>query len=214
MPIRAIIFDNDGVLTHTESTFFVVNKTILTSLGIEYGEDDFIEHTFDTGLGSSGWLKKKGYEQNLIDDFSKKRDALHRKEIVKADTSEPNAMPVLKTLKNDYLLCIATNTRRDMFNLTHGQDEAYKLFDEVVCREDYNMTKPAPDAYLAALKKINLNAGEVIVVEDSPRGIVAAKEAGLKVIAITNPHFPTINTKQADFHIQSLTELPDLLTRL
>jgi len=212
--IKAIIFDNDGVLTHTERTFFDVNKIIMSSLDVEYDESDFTEHTFNTNLGTSCWLHQKGYEKGFIDAFKTKRDHLFRKEIVKANTTEPTALPALKALKQDYLLCIATNTRRAMFELTHGQDEMYQLFDEVVCREDYKNTKPAPDAYLAALEKIDVTASEAVVVEDSPRGIASAKEAGIRVIAITNPHFSNLNTQQADFRIHSLTELPDLLTRL
>ena len=212
--ITAVIFDNDGVLTHTESTFFNVNQTTMEALGVSYDENDFIEHTFNTDLGTSGWLQQREYGQDFIDDFKTKRDRLFREEIVKADTTEPTALPTLKALKQSYQLCIATNTRRAMFELTHGQDEMYQLFDEVVCREDYKNTKPAPDAYLAALKTLGISASDAIVVEDSPRGIAAAKQAGIEVVAITNPHFPKLNTQGADYHIQSLTELPDLLTKL
>jgi HAD superfamily hydrolase (TIGR01509 family) len=214
MQIKGLLFDNDGVLTHTEHIFFEVNKNVLKSLNIPYTEQDFIEHTFDTGLGSSGWMTKSGYGESIIEDFIKLRDVAYRENIIKAETTELTAKPVLTTLKERYLLCIVTNTRRDMFQHTHENDEMYKLFDEVVCREDYAKAKPAPDAYLAALKNIKLEANETLVIEDSPRGIQAAQNAGIKVVAIRNPHFPNLDTTKADYHINSLTELDDLLKTL
>jgi HAD superfamily hydrolase (TIGR01509 family) len=214
MQIKGLLFDNDGVLTHTEHIFFEVNKQVLKSLNIPYTEQDFIEHTFDTGLGSSGWMTKNGYGASIIEDFVKLRDVAYHENIVKAETTELTAKPVLTTLKERYLLCIVTNTRRDMFQYTHENDEMYKLFDEVVCREDYANAKPAPDAYLAALKNAKLEANETFVIEDSPRGIQAAQNAGIKVVAIRNPHFPNLDTSKADYHINSLTELDDLLKTL
>jgi len=211
MQIKGLLFDNDGVLTHTERTFFKVNKKIFDSMNIPYTEQDFIEHTFDTGLGTSGWMKKNQYDTSTIKYFTQTRNDLFSTEILKADTCEPAAKSVLTTLKNDYTLLIVTNTQRDVFQLTHKTDEVYSLFDEVVYREDYEKPKPAPDAYVVALKKANLEANEVIVIEDSPRGMKAAQNAGIKVIAVTNPHFPNLNTKEAEYHINSLDELPDLL---
>lgn len=158
--------------------------------------------------------EKKGYEANIIKDFVKLRDVLCCENIINADTVELTAMPVLTSLKENYILCIVTNTRRNMFQHTHGSNEMYHLFDKVVYREDYVNAKPAPDSYLEALEKAKLNAGEVLVIEDSPRGIQAAQNAGIKAVAIRNPHFPNLNTSNADYHINSLTELDDLLKTL
>ena len=214
MQIKGLLFDNDGVLTHTEHIYYEVNKRVFDSLNIPYTKKDFIEHTFDTGLASSGWMKKNGYETKVIENFVRLRDMAYRKSIVNAETTEPTARPVIKGLKEDYFLCIVTNTQRDMFLHTHGNDEMYQLFDEVVCREDYENAKPAPDSYIAALKKAKLEAAEALVIEDSPRGIEAAHSAGIKVVSITNPHFPNLNISKADYHINSLTELANLLKTL
>ncbi len=214
MKIKGLLFDNDGVLTHTEHIFYEVNKHVLESLNIPYTKKDFIEHTFDTGLASTGWMKKNGYETKVIEDFVRLRDRAYREKIINVDTTEPTAKTVITSLKEDYFLCIVTNTQRDMFLHTHRNNEMYQLFDEVVCREDYENAKPAPDSYIAALKNARLEAAEALVIEDSPRGIEAAHNAGIKVVSITNPHFPNLNISKADYHINSLTELTDLLKTL
>ena len=210
--IKAIIFDNDGVLNHTERTFFEVNKRIFESLGIQYDENDFIEHTFNTGLGSTGRMESRDYTKEVIDEFTTKRDVAYKEEIKKINTLKPETKSILPILKRNYKLCITTNTRRDMFQFS--DNEVYQLFDEVVYREDYKNTKPAPDAYIATLKKVKLYADEVMVIEDSPRGVESAKRAGIKVIAVTNPHFPHLDTSKADYHVTSLTQLPDLMKNL
>ena len=67
-------------------------------------------------------------------------------------------------------------------------------FNAVICREDAPSTKPDPDLFLAALAVLDADAAETVVFEDSPKGILAAKRAGLRVVAVPNPV-----TKQADF---------------
>lgn len=153
------------VFLYTQSIyFFEINKRVFDSLGINYDRSDFIEHTFDTGLGSSGWMRENGYGESIISKFTQKRDALYAEEVIKVYTLEPMVSSVLADLKQNYSLSIATNTKRGTLRLTHGRDETHNLFDVVVCREDYEHTKPAPDAYLATLEKTKLKADEVLVI--------------------------------------------------
>ncbi|WP_367576099.1 HAD-IA family hydrolase [Noviherbaspirillum album] len=54
----------------------------------------------------------------------------------------------------------------------------------MVTREDTKRSKPAPDCYLKALEKMELDSAPCIVIEDSPRGLAAAIAAGLQCIII------------------------------
>jgi len=67
----------------------------------------------------------------------------------------------------------------------HSGLEGY--FDEVVTRDDVEETKPRPDPYLAAMRKLGLKPGECLAVEDSERGLDSAHAAGIRCVVVPNP---------------------------
>jgi beta-phosphoglucomutase-like phosphatase (HAD superfamily) len=62
------------------------------------------------------------------------------------------------------------------------------LFAATVSSEEVERGKPAPDVYLEAMRRLGITEG--MAIEDSENGIKSAHAAGLRVIAIPNPHFP------------------------
>ncbi len=89
-------------------------------------------------------------------------------------------------------------------------------FDCIRCRGDVAHAKPQPDLYLAVLDCLRLGSSEAIAIEDSPNGVTAAKQAGLRCVAIPNPITARLDLTQADVVIGSLAEvtLTQLLERL
>ena len=57
--------------------------------------------------------------------------------------------------------------------------------DFAVVREDYSKTKPHPDGYLQGIERTGVTAQDCIAVEDSPRGVAAARAAGLECVFFT-----------------------------
>jgi HAD superfamily hydrolase (TIGR01509 family) len=64
------------------------------------------------------------------------------------------------------------------------------LFAATVSSEEVGRGKPAPDVYLEAARRMDVDPREAAAVEDSANGIRSAHAAGLRVYAIPNPHFP------------------------
>lgn len=212
--IEAILFDNDGVLVHTEQHWFEANRSVLHSMGVEYGTRDFIQHTFDEGWGSGGWLTRKGFSPEFIEEFSARRDRIFAEKISRTDVTEPSAPGVLAELRKSLRLGVVTNTAEHFFATLHARNTILDSVEVRVLRADYAQAKPAPDAYLAGLEKLNLPAGRILAVEDSPRGIRSAQAAGLKVAGIVNPAFPELDIGQADYRLEDLTDLVRLVERL
>lgn len=204
---RVILFDNDGVLTHTESFWLNTNLAITQQLGIPYTRDDFIRHTFTTGLGSDGWLSEAGYAEQQRAEFRSLRDEHVRTGLLVGTTADPQAHEVIVTLKLRYRIAVVTNTNKEFFALLAGHFDFLNQFNEHILREDYQDSKPAPDSYIIAIKKLQVQPEEAIVIEDSPRGIAAAKAAGLAVIGIQNPDFPELDLSAADYQVATLAEL-------
>lgn len=65
------------------------------------------------------------------------------------------------------------------------------LFDAIVCAEDYEHGKPAPDPFLEAARRLGVEPGACLVFEDSPTGIAAAKAAGMPWVFVPSAPIPT-----------------------
>jgi sugar-phosphatase len=88
-----------------------------------------------------------------------------------------------------------------------------QYFDAIVAAEDVKNGKPAPDAYLKALSEINkkrpgknIQPGECLVVEDSKHGVLSARAAGMKCVAVTTS-YPAAELASADRVVDVLTAL-------
>jgi len=84
-----------------------------------------------------------------------------------------------------------------------------KLFRATVSSEEVARGKPAPDVYLEAARRLGVDCARAAAVEDSHTGMLAAKAAGMRVIAIPNPHFAPDEhaLAQADLVLDSPAEL-------
>src|SRR4029077_14186613 len=80
-------------------------------------------------------------------------------------------------------------------------------FDCLRCRDDVVNAKPQTDLYLAVLDCLRMSTSEAIAIEDSPNGVTAAKQAGLKCVAIPNPITARLDLSQADLVIGSLARI-------
>jgi beta-phosphoglucomutase-like phosphatase (HAD superfamily) len=76
--------------------------------------------------------------------------------------------------------------------------------------------KPAPDLYLAVLECLGVAASDAFAIEDSPNGVTAAKQAGLRCVAVPNSITLGLDLSHADILLRSLSEvtLAQLLVRL
>jgi len=80
-------------------------------------------------------------------------------------------------------------------------------FDSIQASDDVPRTKPDPTLYLLALDGLGMKAGETVAFEDSPNGILAAKNAGLYCVAVPNVMTRNLALDNADMHLESLNEI-------
>ena len=212
--IKVILFDSDGVLAHTEELFFEINSKCFAEIGIPYPREAFEHHTFLTDLGTTGFMKNLGCSHEQIKEFRTNRNRLWQEAITERNVVDAAAEAVFTSLKEKYKIGIVTNTNRENFEKTYHDSNIPALADFVITRGDYRNGKPAPDGYLAGLKQAQVSSQEAVIVEDSPRGIVSAKTAGITTIVIPNAAIKTLDVSQADYKISSLAELPLLLEQI
>ncbi len=83
----------------------------------------------------------------------------------------------------------------------------FERFDAVICSEDVERIKPAPDLFLKAATTLGVQPAEAVVLEDSPHGITAARDAGMFSVAVPNELTRHLDTSQANLRVGSLAEL-------
>ncbi len=182
--IRAILWDNDGVLVDTEGLYFQAGYEVLATQGVELTPEDFAEQSLKKGLSVFDFLPDQNAE--LIEQLRLKRNARYSALLAEGVQIVDGVIETLETFQGRVQMGIVTGSRRDHFDIVHAKTDLLPFFDFVLAREDYEEAKPHPDAYLTAMRLHGLQPNDCVVVEDSERGCVAAAAAGLRVLAVPN----------------------------
>lgn len=208
---KCILFDNDGVLVHTEPLYYEANKIILKkelNLDLEF---EYYMNIMSKGGSAFELAFSNGVSKSVVEACRTKRDSLYQELITTKDIAIKDVKTVLKELAKKYKMAIVTTSRRVDFELIHKNRGIVDFMDFVLCEEDYERAKPFPDPYLKALEIFGARAEDAVVVEDSNRGLVAAKSANIDCIVVENEFTLTQDFSQADFYIKRFDELLKIL---
>lgn len=206
---KAIIFDMDGVITNTMPDHFRAWKMIFKQAGIDVSPLDIYKREGQRGINSVVDIFR---ENNLSLDKTAAQKILKRKErlfkkIVKTRFI-PGARRFLQLLhKNRFKLALVTGTSRHELHRILPK-RLYKLFDVVVSGSDVRLGKPHPEPFLKAIQKLNIGKNDAVAIENAPFGILSAKGAGLKCLAIETS-LPRTHLKNADFIFSSIRHLQE-----
>jgi HAD superfamily hydrolase (TIGR01509 family) len=108
-------------------------------------------------------------------------------------------------------MAIVTTSTRAHFELIHKNRLLMRFMDFVLTREDYLLSKPDPEPYLLALRSFGASADECLVVEDSQRGLQAARAAGIDCAIVHNDFTASHDFSGASHLLQSIAEVPGIL---
>jgi HAD superfamily hydrolase (TIGR01509 family) len=106
-------------------------------------------------------------------------------------------------------LGLASSSNRELIDFVLEVSGLGRLFRATVSSEEVPRGKPAPDVYLEVARRLGVAAERCAAVEDSENGILSAKAAGMRTIAIPNPLFPPAAEAlvEADVVLESIAEL-------
>lgn len=178
--IKAILYDLDGVLVDaTEWHYESLNLALEQVKGFKIKRDEHIQ-TFN-GLPTMKKLEIL-FEQGRVqkDDFDsiwQKKQELTIEVIKKSAFVDQNKIRLHKQTPSYKKVCV-TNSIRETALLMLEQTGQIEFMDFVISNEDVSAPKPSPEGYIQAINKLNLSPQECMIVEDSPKGIEAAKSSG------------------------------------
>jgi HAD superfamily hydrolase (TIGR01509 family) len=209
--IKAIFWDNDGVLVATEHLYFQASAEVLAPLGIELSVQTFADISLRRGQSVLDLALTAGGAAVDMEGLRRRRNARYAELLRQQPLVLDGVAETLRALYGRVVQGVVTSSRRDHFDLIHGNSGLIPFFDFVLTREDYQQSKPHPEPYLTALQRCGLHPDECLVVEDTERGLQAALAAGLRCLVI-----PGALTDGADFSGASglLGQVREVLTEV
>ncbi|PYV84107.1 MAG: hypothetical protein DMG93_06230 [Acidobacteria bacterium] len=178
--VEAILWDNDGVLVDTECFFFESTRTILATIGIELSLEQFLDFSMRQGRSGFELAIESGWDKQQVANLKRQRDALYSEMLHTEMRVLPGVVETLKALHGRIRMAVVTSSQRQHFDLIHANIDLTGYFEFVLAREDYAKTKPSPEPYLLALERLGTKAENCVAVEDSERGLAAARAADSK----------------------------------
>ena len=213
--IKAIFWDNDGVLVDTEQWFFRATREILAQAGIELTQERYTDISLKQGQSVFQLAAENGVSEDEIERLRTERNERYSELLRATPLVIPGVPETLARLHGRFTMGIVTSSNPEHFEIIHSQSNLLRYFDFIVTSLEYTHYKPHPEPYLRALEHTGLPPEDCIVVEDSPRGLAAANAAGLRCLVI-----PTELTRGDDFPgaymvLKDIAEItPELLTSL
>ena len=192
--IKAIFWDNDGVLVDTEHLYFQATRQILASAGIRLTREKYIELFLVQGKGAWHLAEERGIPPADIDHLRNKRNALYSELLAGPPRLTADIARILDALHGRYVMGVVTSSRKDHFDLIHRATGLLKYFDFILTASDFSHVKPHPEPYLRAVDKSGIGREACVAIEDSERGLASAKGAGISCIVV-----PTALTRGGNF---------------
>lgn len=185
MTLKGILWDNDGVLVDSEHLFYDVNRALLLEHGIDLSEDDFYRWYLAANCGAWHLLSARGASDAQIAALRAERDVRHGRRLAsEGQLAMRGIEAVLARCAARVPMGVVTSANRDHFDIIHGKLDLVRHFQFVLTAEDYRDSKPSPEPYRKGLARLGIAAAECVVVEDSPRGLAAARAAGIRCIVL------------------------------
>lgn len=208
MPFDHIFWDNDGVLVDTERLYYEASREALARIGFNLTESQFVEISLATGRSV---FELATGDEGLMDELRHWRNLRYSELLGERPHLLPGVRETIARLAPRMQMAIVTSSRRDHFELIHAQTNLLHFFSFILCREDYREAKPDPEPYLLALQRSGADARNCLVIEDSVRGLAAAKAAGLTCWVIPSAQTRFQDFSAADRIVAELTEVERLL---
>ena len=185
--VKAIFWDNDGVLVDTEQLYFQVTQQVLASAGVRLTEDEYVELFLVQGRGAWHLAEEHGIPADEIDRLRDRRNAIYSESLGRAPLVLAGVQSVLDELHGKYVMGIVTTSSKEHFDVIHQSSGLLRYFDFVLTAGDYARKKPHPDPYLRAVECSGVDRSACVAVEDSERGLASATAAGLRCLVVPTP---------------------------
>jgi beta-phosphoglucomutase len=207
-PVRAVIFDMDGVLTDSEPLINASAMAAYGELGLAVEPEDFLPFV---GAGEDRYLggvaEARGYQIDLP-GLKRRTYEIYLERVPAELAAFPGACELVRACRSAGLR-IAVASSADRVKVEANLEKIGlppESWDAVITGEEVIRKKPAPDIFLKAAEQLGCMPAECVVIEDAVNGVRAAKAAGMGCIAIAQS-FDVELLRDADVVVSRIADL-------
>lgn len=230
---KVFIFDLDGTLIDSVGIWNEIDQLLIKQLVNVDIDEETINHERDEVIGKStskdpyidyvAYLVDKYHLNMSVEDAVAYRVNLIDWYLINKVKRMPQALNLISLLREHGLtLILATSTSMRCIELYAKENENTKLldfetFDLILTMEDVKKLKPNPEIHLKAMNSLDFSKEEAVIIEDSVSGCMAAKNAGIDVIAVKEKHS---NNRESEImnlstcYIDSLKDICDFYIKI
>jgi beta-phosphoglucomutase len=187
MSIKAVLFDFDGTLVHTESMGFEALRDTFQKKGYALTRED---QEFCSGrkwaMAFEHLWEKYQVPQDQRTQLSGEAITMYHQKIQQPLEWTPGVQAAIRALKPHFRLAVVSGSKKDHLRLILTAYGLWDLMDAVYGEEDYGRSKPDPEGFLTAGRNFGLQPQECVVFEDSQAGILSGVNAGCFVVAVSH----------------------------
>jgi HAD superfamily hydrolase (TIGR01509 family) len=207
--LRGVIFDMDGVLVDSEPFLARAAVRMFAEKGYDLKPEEF--HPF-IGMGEDRYLggpaEARGIPFDPVRD--KARTYALYLEMIRGQLHPLPGVREFVARCREKGLSMAVASSADAVKVEGNLHEIGlppSTFDAVITGSDVARKKPSPDIFLEAARRLDLDPGSCLVIEDAIAGVAAARAAGSRCLALATS-FPREKLSDADWVVPDLSEAP------
>ncbi|MDP1547513.1 MAG: HAD family phosphatase [Anaerolineales bacterium] len=209
--LKALIFDFDGLILDTETPEVLVWQSIYREHGFDLPVYEWEKTVGGYGISNFDAAEHLSHlSQGRLDPVSMR--TRYRREsglLIEAGSILPGVLELIHAARESGVrVAIGSSSPHSWVDTHLKRLGIFHFFVPVICQDDVapGRTKPNPDIYLKALDQLKVQNTEAVVFEDSPNGVLAARRAGIFVVAVPNGLTALMNVR-GDRTVASLAEL-------
>jgi len=203
--LKAVIFDMDGVIIDSEPLHKKAERVTLSPYGISLSDEELNSY-----MGTEARVLLANYidRYSLPVPFAELYTAYRRNLIRIFEESVepiPASLRLIRELRaSEIRLAVGSSSHRDLVELVLRKLGVADAFSVVVTGEDAARSKPHPDIFIETVRRLGVEAGACLVIEDSANGVRAAKAAGIRCLGFRNPTSAGQDLGEADWIVDSM----------
>jgi HAD superfamily hydrolase (TIGR01509 family) len=188
--IEAVIFDLDGVIVDSEHVWDAAREALARERGGRWHEGAQRDMM---GMSSTEWSRYmhdviglRDPPEEISAEVVRRLEATYREELPLI----AGAREAVARMAERWPLGVASSSNRPIIDLVLDLGRLDRFFRATASSEEVPRGKPSPDVYLEVARRLGVDPEKTAAIEDSHNGIMSAKAAGMRVIAIPNERFP------------------------
>ncbi len=215
-PLQAVLFDFDGVIVDSEPMHQTGLKAAVEAMGMTFGDREVDGKWGGTyvGLDDRACFRQICRENNreftpeLFEELSaRKRDAVQIAFDQGLLRPFPGVIELMHACARRVPIAICSGARRHEIEPLVAHFGVGSIVRTIVSADEVRVAKPDPEGYRLTCERLGVAPGVAVTIEDSPRGIRAARDAGVRVIGVCHS-FPPERLSEADMiigHVRDIT---------